>query len=1097
MGVFRVTFSSTAFEGPRAQEYSRPEDLFQQLVGDALREMAGPLAHVALTSGRDGGIDTWVENPGDPEHTIFGMPTPLIVECKYHDEAASDPTENTRQGCRRLITKLQKQAKKNWSGLYAPWNTARGYLYCVSNRINQTLREELTANIREFFQALPEDRRPPLAGSISVMDWGDLAGQLNRLSRITDAWLGVRLENILGHEEYVAGLKGFRVYLKETNLNFVPPRETDPVHPQRIFEALSTATDKPGIIIDGPGGVGKTRTALEVAGLAHSAGWRVFHVFPGEPPVTTNNILTAVTAESGNVLLVLDYIDQMRELDFGDIGRRVIPETEKRSITLALLANKRPATSQRRDKDREALFEKISLKPDYDRECRISENIRNEIAPTAIGIIGEETVRRLCGRRPIIAMFVARELEICAKEGTLTAEGVADIGEGDLITWLRKRLDEARLSVPGTGSFLPSEPTAEVVAAAAALASAPLRHEGIITASSETLTALAADRDISTPVVDMLITLGWLEETPQYVETAHDVVCDEVLERVLRIETTNRIYNRALAGFLAPALSSPRVFGRYAVALARLLGASRIPDSFRAELESASVEWLGRNAATIGATLAEGDPDESAYAMGAAFVGVPWGGIYVNFWNELLKPWIDKYGGYFVARHLYYRLLKFAPKNEVAALVGPALKWVEKHGDHSEASFVLPALLECEVLSEPELDAAVKAAVAWLEKHGLSFEAGFLLRALLDRVDFSPKERTDVIAQAVVWLGIHNSALEAKFVLHPLLSAGDLSSEDSSAVVKGGLAWLDIYGTAIDAEFVIRPFIERSDLLRRERTLGVTRALEWIEIYGGTLEARSVLGALLGRSDLSPEERARAVKRALDWLNIHGSSREAGYVLPPLLQRDDLSSTESRAGVTGALEWLELFPFEQDSEFVLKPLLTQAISDVSVKNRCAKIALSLFDRLSVQSEANFILRWLLNARALSPAIQRDVVEKAFSWLRANPAHPHSDYVLKPILRDREMPDSDWRDAALMGLSWLKRTPPAPDRDYILNSLLLRASLLRPEELGFLITDALAWLESDKPNRDTAKSLISSIEKYASWALPRAKLEALKRRWGVR
>ena len=58
--VFPQQFDLRLMSGLRAKQFTKPEDAFQQLIGDALKEMAGALAHIAPTRGREGSIDAFV-----------------------------------------------------------------------------------------------------------------------------------------------------------------------------------------------------------------------------------------------------------------------------------------------------------------------------------------------------------------------------------------------------------------------------------------------------------------------------------------------------------------------------------------------------------------------------------------------------------------------------------------------------------------------------------------------------------------------------------------------------------------------------------------------------------------------------------------------------------------------------------------------------------------------------------------------------------------------------------------------------------------------------------------------------------------------------
>jgi hypothetical protein len=261
---FPNRFALTSFTGPRGQTFSHREDAFQQLVGEGLQSLAGPYAHVAATKGRDGSIDAWLESNEDIHSPFREMPPPIIVECKDHDDTLTNFIKNVFGGWAKVKDKLKGEAGKGWIGLFSPWKNARSYAYCVSAVLHQSAREDLTKEIQQFFADLPEDQRPPIE-KIRILDWADLRPWLSAIARVSDAWLGTGSSAILTHNEYLASLSGFREYLLSSKLPFVSPGSASPTSPESLFDTLITG-DKPGILLVGAGGVGKTRTSLEVPG---------------------------------------------------------------------------------------------------------------------------------------------------------------------------------------------------------------------------------------------------------------------------------------------------------------------------------------------------------------------------------------------------------------------------------------------------------------------------------------------------------------------------------------------------------------------------------------------------------------------------------------------------------------------------------------------------------------------------------------------------------------------------------------------------------------------------------------------------------------
>jgi hypothetical protein len=58
--LFPTRFALNTFVGPRGSQYREPEDAFQQLIGEGLREEWGGSVFVAPTRRPDVGIDAFV-----------------------------------------------------------------------------------------------------------------------------------------------------------------------------------------------------------------------------------------------------------------------------------------------------------------------------------------------------------------------------------------------------------------------------------------------------------------------------------------------------------------------------------------------------------------------------------------------------------------------------------------------------------------------------------------------------------------------------------------------------------------------------------------------------------------------------------------------------------------------------------------------------------------------------------------------------------------------------------------------------------------------------------------------------------------------------
>jgi hypothetical protein len=734
---FPQHFDLRLFDGPRAKQFVKPEDAFQQLIGDALKEMAGPCAHISPTKGRDGSIDSFVAERAPLSGPFSHLPLPLIVECKTH-ETVENVDRNILVQWGRMKSKLTKQALNGWSDSFEPWLKARGYAYCVSAHIqNKNLRDKLTEAIQTFFASLPTEQRPPIE-FVRVVDWSDLRQWLETLPHVSDAWLSIELELILDHATYLSSLTGVPEYLLSSKLHFVPPADDSPFLPDHILNELEGTHDERGLLLFGAGGVGKTRTVVEVGTLAANKGWRVLHVLPYEPGLTTQDIARVVLPYHGSrTLLIFDYLDQMQTLDLGGIRHLLIPEAAKRGIRLRLLANSRPAWMALASPDRDQMFRVTEIRPTQSQRAALTASIASTIAPTACRLIGQEEVIRLCGSRAIIAVLVARELESRAHADLLKDINIGSFRSGDLSEWLQRRLRENSLSVKGEADSLePIRPKEPMAAAAAVLGCIPdsLANLELAAESVYDYFRRKTAKGDAKFLVQSLIRLGWLETNESGISTAHDVVADEVLDQT--IHTDSMIFENEFSAVLSSVLRIPEAIGRLGTALRRVIGAVQNEEVAR-EIGEFQQRWLMANATALSNILRAEDSDVIDYALDASLARATSDDSTIPGTDEDVSLWLEQ--------------------------------------DHPplDAGFAIPPLLERTDLSVEDSERATDFALLWLAKYHTALEAGFVLKVLLQRRNLSAEDFEKATDFALLWLKLHQNTLEAGLVLESLLEHMD------------------------------------------------------------------------------------------------------------------------------------------------------------------------------------------------------------------------------------------------------------------------------------------------------------------------------------
>ncbi|MBI2513852.1 MAG: SMEK domain-containing protein, partial [Opitutae bacterium] len=663
----------------------------------------------------------------------------------------------------------------------------------------------------------------PAAGpKIETWDIADILRQLQNLddlnalmqaAKVLDEELGrlnaAHVSNILTLFDYQATLAGFREFLTAAKLPFQAPSNDSPYHPEQLLRQLGRPRFERGVLLAGVGGVGKTRTSYEVALLAAARGWRVLYVLPGQPLVSTEQLLETVLAPGHDrILIIVEYLDQMLgQLDFDGIRRHLTQASAQRGITIGLLANCRPAFRSKNDPMRDALLDIVELQPPPDHADRLSRHVVVHAAPTALNKLGEDELMRLCGRRPIIALLVARQLERLALNCSWSPGAFAAVRTGDLSHWLRRRLAEDGLApLPAASPWEDTAPPPHLVAAAAALACAPDDELALGTAAEIALQVLD-QKSVSGPtVIGILAELGWLEREGAWLQVVHDVVADEVIERC--ITGMGRIRPIQLHAVLSPARSRSRSLGRIAKTITRV-GDSLIGVS-PAFLRTESERWFHANASTIGVTLAADIADNGSYALGAILGGSLFETAATDAWEHVIAPWLKRHAAVYEARHLLYRALRLHTARVLSELVPLSMVWIDRWwGEELSSSFVLAPLLARPDLSTRHAARATDLALAWLDRFHDQPESRFVLAPLLARPDLSaghPARATDF---ALAWLDRFHDQPESRFVLAPLLARPDLSARHAAHATDLALAWLDRFHDQPESRFVLAPLLAR------------------------------------------------------------------------------------------------------------------------------------------------------------------------------------------------------------------------------------------------------------------------------------------------
>ncbi|MEU9121088.1 trypsin-like peptidase domain-containing protein [Streptomyces sp. NPDC048506] len=811
---------------------------------------------------------------------------------------------------------------------------------------------------------------------------------------------GNPLRAVLPQQELVDGFGDFKKNLTSDHLPFVSPGDDHPAHPRRLFRKL-LKSDGRGVLLVGAAGTGKTRTGIEVGNEALKVGWRVLHVMPGDDREMINELIERTLAEPTPVLVVIDYLNES-QLDPAVLRHRLIPEARRNDITVAVLASVRPGWLRKADRARlHELFDEVELRQDDSFQRLVTENALRKLAPSALRQLGMVRMMEVSGRRPIIALLIAREIERRVKAGHSLPEAAAQRSGNELSAWLESRLREDGLTIPGRADdFTPARASSGLLAAAAAAAASPQPLHEITAAAHASLVEAASATPRAEDVVATLISLGWLEQHNGVLAIAHDAVADQLMESVLLPESDTSPDVAWTHALLAGCLTDPRTIGRFAVNVGRLandLGLAERSEALTPVLDS----WFAANAAAIGQILRRSS-DVGGYALGAICSGAPWSGSAVRCWEQVVDPWLRDFGASVDARHLLYRGLRNLSPGGALLLVPTALAWLRTHWRILEASYVLSPLVARADLPPETVQEAAARTLSWLDRHATAADARFVIRPLLFRTELSPRDSGQVIAAAFAWLDRHAAAADARFVLRPLLSRTDLGPWESAWVVSATLAWLDRHAAAADARFVLRPLLSHADLGPADRRRALAPAFVWLDRHAVDRDAQFVLRPLLSRVYLGPTDSQRAAALALAWLDRHAVDRDAQFVLRPLLSRAELSPEHARRAISSGLAWLDCHAAAADARFVIRPLLSRADLGPQDTARAVSAASGWLKRHAAAPDSQFVLGRLAELSGSVPA--------SLAWLpqpdgqeQASTGQGTSNWVDEQVMRPLGVP----------------------------------------------------------------------------------------------
>ncbi|WBB53976.1 trypsin-like peptidase domain-containing protein [Verrucosispora sp. WMMD573] len=582
-----------------------------------------------------------------------------------------------------------------------------------------------------------------------------------------------------GIVEHAAALTELADNLRDDRLPYVSPADSDAAtHPVQLLKRLDEQAGQSGLLLVGQAGIGKTRTCLEVAGRAVDEGWRVLHVRPGEPLVTTEQLIEVVTGcTDERLLIIIDYLN-LSALDYPAIRYRLLPAARARGIRLALLGSARPGWLHQKDNTPlTEVFKPVELRPDDAHLDRIRHQVVTALAPRARTILGAERLLQLCGRRPVIATLIAAAAEAQADRGRLST-AIGDLRPENLLDWLVRRLNEDDLLHHAERLDDERDPDLRLQVYAAMAAATPQPRPALVSCGGR---VEHSDESRAEHLLDVLLAMGWLIHTPDGLAPVHDIVVDQLLEHTTVRAGLDTVRTKVADRILDACLTSARTIGRYAINLDRLLRDMALQHR-DGPLAGHCTAWLAANANAAGVLLAS-QRDEGAYALGSVLDNSAWAQTLFQHWPQLGEPWLTEHGKSLPARHILYKGLRTVATPQAALLIDMASVWLALHRTALEASFVISTLLSRTDLRPEDAGHGIEAALAWLQQNGDTIDAGFVLSPLLAvrKLTDLPQWLSPLIDR---WADKHRSAPHVVFVSKQLTRQKALTETTADVVLQ-------------------------------------------------------------------------------------------------------------------------------------------------------------------------------------------------------------------------------------------------------------------------------------------------------------------------
>ncbi|MEU8127014.1 serine protease [Micromonospora sp. NPDC049049] len=882
---------------------------------------------------------------------------------------------------------------------------------------------------------------------------------------------------VVHHQTVLRSLNGYRSSLLYDVMPYVEPHAEAVWRPSSVWQRLRADDGPNAVLVSGHGGIGKTRTLLEVAGMAVEDGWTVLHVRAGNAARVVDHLTTFVRSSFAPVLLVVDYLNQSlaKDLDLPQLLALIQQNRRGSGPHLAVLASARTGWLLTPAHAREVVaLEQIQLAPEAADLRAICASLAQAVAPRAAEQLGLDTLLGYTDAvRPILTLLVARQIEDRVTRGLALPRATMDAH--DLRQWLELRLDEDQLvpRLDSPESLWGPEVEVHIRAAAAVFLATPGTEATLV----ETASHIFNDGASAANLLRLLIKMGWLISSDGGLDSVHDVVTDFLVSGVVFWSTTGAL-RQALTAQLMDAVGQQQASLEHAlVALGRLV--DDIDERERAvDLVGEIDRWFGEHRESVVRLLLQ---DKRIGARTAAVL-VSSGMLTTTrqaYWDHAFGPLLTALGREPEAFSLLLAAVRAVPlesRDVVAELADHAIAWLTGR-PLAGVEQLLRLLLRRDDLPPDRARAAVRLANDWLRLHSRDARSDVLLSSTLmcDIVDHEADADLERLTGfALQWLAANGTQLRASYLLRAMSRVKHLPDDVVGPLVSRALSWLGTHGETIEASFVLPGFLNQTAVPQKSVTDFVGAARAWLAHHQTRPEANYVLAHLLTRHGLDAEVVSETFDHTREWIKQNSNDPSADYLVQRALAHPALPTEMAGVVYAAASEWLASYGSLETATYLLQVLVPANGLPEDLRATTFTTARTWLQTHGQHLTANYLLQVLVAATGLPEDLRATTFTTARTWLHTHGQHLTANYLLQVLLPATGLPEDLRATTFTTAQSWLHTHGQHVDAAYLLQVLLPATGL--PEDLrATTFTTARTWLHTHGRHHTTRHLLAALLQ----------------------